>query len=191
MTSTATRVLTCAIGRLRGQRGIATGRIHTMFKQLVLSAALLATPLALPAQTPAAQPAKAQAAPSLTPQQQAQLKKQNAQMAQAALQVAQLVDQGKAGEVWDGASAVAKQIVKRDAFIQQTASSRQQAGKLQGRQLAAITRTASSGGKTPAGDYINVNFATRFANAKQPVRELVSFHRDSDKVWRVSGYTLR
>jgi len=36
-----------------------------------------------------------------------------------------------------------------------------------------------------------VAFATRFANEKAVVRELVSFHLDNDHVWRVSGYTLR
>ena len=43
----------------------------------------------------------------------------------------------------------------------------------------------------PAGNYINVVFATRFANAAEPVRELVSFHLDEDKTWRVSGYSVR
>ncbi|HEX7130166.1 MAG TPA: DUF4019 domain-containing protein [Rhodanobacteraceae bacterium] len=45
--------------------------------------------------------------------------------------------------------------------------------------------------KLPAGDYINVVFASRFANEKAPIRELVSYHYDTDKVWRVSGYTLQ
>jgi uncharacterized protein DUF4019 len=36
-----------------------------------------------------------------------------------------------------------------------------------------------------------VVYATKFANAPQPVRELVSFHLDNDKTWRVSGYSLR
>jgi hypothetical protein len=43
----------------------------------------------------------------------------------------------------------------------------------------------------PAGLYININYATRFAKTQKPVRELISFHLDSDKVWRVAGYTLR
>ena len=43
----------------------------------------------------------------------------------------------------------------------------------------------------PAGNYFNVVFATGFANAAEPVRELVSFHLDEDKTWRVSGYSVR
>lgn len=155
-----------------------------MFKPLALSVALLVVSTAALAQSKPA-------APALTPAQQAQVQKQDAQMAQAALQVAQLVDQGKTGEVWDGASAIAKQVVKREAFVAQVDADRKQVGKPLSRKLATITRNASSGGATPAGYYINVNFATRFANTSQPVRELVSFHLDPDKVWRVAGYTLR
>jgi hypothetical protein len=43
----------------------------------------------------------------------------------------------------------------------------------------------------PVGRYANIAFASKFANAKQPARELVSFHLESDKTWRVAGYTLR
>lgn len=165
-----------------------------MFKQIILSAALLAASTAVMAQSkPAAAPAKAPtaAAPALTPEQQAAVEKQNSQMAQAALQVAQLVDQGKVGEVWDGASPVAKAVVKRDAFVKSVDADRAKVGKVQERKLAGITRSESKGGTTPAGYYINVNFATKFTNEKQPIRELISFHLDQNKEWRVSGYTLR
>ena len=164
-----------------------------MFKQFVLSAALLTASTAVLAQSkPAAAPQpQAKAAPALTPEQQAAMQKQDASMAQGALLVAQLVDQGKAGEVWDSASAVAKQVVNKADFVKQVDADRAKAGKLVSRKLVTVTRSASPGGKTPAGNYINVNFASQFANEKQPIRELVSFHLDSDKTWRVSGYTLR
>ena len=166
-----------------------------MFKQLVLSAVLLAIPTTLLAQPQTgaapAGPQARQPAPALTADQQAEIRKQDATMAQAALQVAQLVDQGHAGEVWDGASGAAKQVVQRDAFVKQVDADRRQVGRPLSRKLAGITRRGSKGGATPAGYYINVSFATQFANEKQPVRELVSFHLDQDKVWRVSGYTLR
>lgn len=162
-----------------------------MLKQLVLSTALLAASTAAFAQAkPAGAPAQ-QAAPALTPEQQAAIQKQDASMAQGAQVVAQMIDQGKTGEVWDGASAVAKGAVNRADFVKQVDADRKKVGKLVSRKLAAITRSASKGGATPEGYYINVSFATQFANEKQPVRELVSFHLDSDKTWRVSGYTLR
>ncbi|MBA2079283.1 DUF4019 domain-containing protein [Rhodanobacter sp. PCA2] len=167
-----------------------------MLKQIVLSAALLGVSTAALAQSAAAPAAakpqtQAQAAPALTPEQQAQLREQNTKMEQAALQVALQVDQGKTGSVWDGASSVAKQAVQRDAFVKQVDADRKQAGNLVSRKFATITRSASQGGATPAGYYVNVSFATQFANRKQPIRELISFHLDTDKVWRVAGYTLR
>lgn len=162
-----------------------------MLKTLAVTAALLAMPLY------AATPATTASAPTtpnatLTPnQQQAQLRKQNATMTKAAAQAAQLVDSGKVGEVWDGGSTTMKSLVKRDAFVAAVTADRAKAGAATERKLLAISRTHSEGGKMPAGDYINVNFATKFANLPKPVRELVSFHLDPDKVWRVSGYSLR
>jgi len=160
-----------------------------MFKKTLLAALLLTASVGAFAQSPA--PAKAQSAPALTPQQKAQLEKQNAQMAQASLQIAQMVDQGQTGTVWDQASSVAKQANKRADFVRQISDDRAQLGALGTRKLTAITRTQSQGGTLPAGLYINVSYATSFAKAKQPVRELISFHLDSDQTWRVAGYTLR
>jgi hypothetical protein len=55
-----------------------------------------------------------------------------------------------------------------------------------------VTRTISKGnGKLPAGEYLNVNYATQFDNQAKPTRELVSFHLDADRKWRLSGYTVR
>ena len=116
---------------------------------------------------------------------------QNQKMAQAALQVALLVDHQKIGEVWDGASPIAKQLVTRDAFVRQITADRQTVGALVSRSVASVTYRQSDGKQLPSGIYANVAFATRFANTQQTVRELVSFLLDGDRVWRVSGYTLR
>jgi hypothetical protein len=160
------------------------------------SALLLASLLALAGAASALQPAPAQkpqaAQQQLTPEQQAQVARQNAEMAKAALRVVQLVDQNKTADIWEGASPVAKGIVTRDNFVRQIATDRQQLGALVTRKQVTITRAAyAAGGKVPAGNYINVVYATKFANNPQPVRELVSFHLDEDKTWRVSGYSLR
>lgn len=163
-----------------------------MFKKSLLTALLLGASVGAFAQSPApAAPAKAQTAAALTPQQKAELEKQNVQMAQASLRIAQMVDQGQLGQVWDQSSSVTKQITKRAEFVQRVGADRAQLGALGERKLQAITRTESKGGKVPAGLYININYATRFAKTQKPVRELISFHLDSDKVWRVAGYTLR
>lgn len=162
--------------------------------RLVLSTSLLAFSGFAAAQQ-AAQPARAPAAvqrQALTPEQQAQVARQDAEMGKAAAQVVQLVDQGKMSEVWDGASAVAKGMVTKDNFVKQIATDRTALGAPTERKQAAVTRAAyAAGGQVPAGNYINVVYATKFANAAQPVRELVSFHLDDDKTWRVSGYSVR
>ncbi len=163
-----------------------------------LRSALIAASLAFSGMAMAQQAARPVPAPQqqpqqqLTPEQQAQVARQDAEMSKAAGQVIQLVDQNKTGEVWDGASPVAKGVVTKDSFVQQIASDRQKLGAPATRKQVAVTRAGyPAGGQVPAGNYINVVFATKFANAPEPVRELVSFHLDDDKTWRVSGYSLR
>ncbi|MCC4605416.1 DUF4019 domain-containing protein [Xanthomonas campestris] len=146
------------------------------------------------ATAPAAQPAPVtrSAAPALSPAQEAQVAKQDVEMTQAALRVAQMVDTNKAAAIWDGASRVAKSAVKRDAFVAQLGGERARLGAVVGRGQSSVTRVKyGPGAQVPEGLYVNVSFPTRFANAQQPVRELVSFRLDEDKTWRVAGYSLR
>jgi hypothetical protein len=162
--------------------------------KFVLASLLLAFAGAASAQQPA-QPARAPAQnqqQQLTPEQKAQVARQDAEMTSAAARVVQMVDQNKAAEVWAGASPVAKGVVAVDEFVKQIALDRQKLGALTERKQLAVTRAVyPAGGQVPAGNYVNVVYASKFANAQQPVRELVSFHLDDDKVWRVSGYSLR
>lgn len=163
-----------------------------MFKKLahaLLLSSLLVTATAAHAQDQPA--AEAQPGTQLAPEQTAKLQRQNTVLLRAAMQIVQLVDQQRAGTVWDGASSIAKQAIPRTRFISQLRRDRAQLGALQSRTHRSISRVRSDGKQFPAGYYVNVIFASRFANAAAPVRELVSFHLDDDKVWRVSGYTLR
>jgi len=153
-----------------------------------------ATPAPAPARPAPASPAAAKpataGAPALTAAQQAQVQKQDAEMGAAAVKAAQLVDANRAGELWDGASAVARRAVPKAALVSQFTTER--LGALAGRGQPTITRVKySAGAAVPEGLYINVSFPTRFANSAQPVRELVSFRFDEDKVWRLAGYSLR
>ncbi|MBN7836437.1 DUF4019 domain-containing protein [Stenotrophomonas maltophilia] len=155
-----------------------------------------ATPAPAPARPAPASPAAAKPAtagtPALTAAQQAQVQKQDAEMGAAALKAAQLVDASRAGELWDGASAVARRAVPKAAFVSQLSAERTRLGALAGRGQPTITRVKySAGAAVPEGLYINVSFPTRFANSAQPVRELVSFRFDEDQVWRLAGYSLR
>ena len=113
-------------------------------------------------------------------------------MTQAATRVAQLVDGSKTAEVWDGASSVTRKAVTRDQFASNVNGDRAKLGTLVSRGKPSITRVQyPAGSSVPEGIYLNVSFPTRFANNAQPVRELVSFRLDEDKVWRASGYSLR
>lgn len=154
---------------------------------LVMSSALPAL-----AQTPASPAANPPAASAPTPAMREAIEKQDRQMEAAAREVARLVDSGQAGQVWDGASAVTRRQVARGQFVEGVQQDRQRLGELVSRGQASIGRVQyAEGAAVPAGTYLNVSFATRFANSAQPVRELVSFRLDEDKVWRVSGYSLR
>lgn len=113
-------------------------------------------------------------------------------MTAAGLKVATLVDAGRAGEVWKGASAVARRSVTEQAFVAQLDSDRKRLGALVSRGQPVVTRVKYRAGATvPEGLYVNVSFPTRFASSTQPVRELVSFRFDEDKVWRLAGYSVR
>lgn len=166
---------------------------------VVFSAALVASPLLAWGQTaaprtpaPAPTPAATPAANAASAQQREALARQDAQMSAAATQVASLIDAGRAGEVWDGASEVMRKAASRADFIQAMGADRQRLGALAQRAQPSVTRVQyAAGGAVPQGLYLNVSFATRFANSAQPVRELVSFRLDEDRTWRVSGYSVR
>ncbi|MCI2261732.1 DUF4019 domain-containing protein [Xanthomonas indica] len=161
-------------------------------------------PSSAPTPTPTTAPPAAPAAPAGAPAATAKpaprhagtatpapgpLAKQDAQMAQAGLRAAQLVDAGRTGELWDGASAVAKKAVTRAVFVREIDAARARLGALLGRGVASVARVQyAAGSQVPPGTYVNISFPSRFANAPQPVRELVSLRLDEDKTWRLVGY---
>jgi len=169
--------------------------LMALFLSLPVAGAYAQAPATAPAAAPAATPAASAAArpaPTLSAAQQAQVAKQDAEMTAAAQRVAQMVDGNQAANVWDGASAVARRAVTRDQFASNINADRTRLGALVSRGKPSITRVQyPAGAAVPEGIYLNVSFPTRFANNAQPVRELVSFRLDEDKVWRASGYSLR
>ena len=154
---------------------------------LLIGAAGIASAQTQPASTP-----QTPAARQLTPEQRAAIQKQNQVLVKYAESIVAMIDNGQSGQVWDQASDVAKKSASRDQFTKATESDRAKLGKMTSRKLESVTRALSNGKKKlPEGLYVNVNFATRFSNEAKPIRELVSFHLDSDKKWRLSGYTVR
>ena len=164
--------------------------------RLSLTAALLvAVVSAANAQQPPTQPAAQPGAAvqqELTPEQQAQVARQDAEMSAAALQVMQMIDGNRAGEVWDGASAAMKTAVTREEFTRQLGIDRTRLGAPTARDQPIVSRSQFRAGEAvPEGIYINVASPTKFANQPEAVRELVSFRLDEDRTWRVSGYSVR
>ncbi|MDH5824058.1 DUF4019 domain-containing protein [Luteimonas sp. RD2P54] len=165
------------------------------FQRIALAIALAASIGAVAAQQQPAQPqqsAQQQQPPQLSPEQQQQLQRQDAEMTRAAQQVVQMIDANRVGEVWDMSTEQVKRMVPRDSFVQQITADRARLGAPATRGNAVVSRSQfQAGGEVPEGLYINVAFPTTFANNAEPVRELVSFRLDEDRVWRVSGYSLR
>ncbi|GAA4358609.1 hypothetical protein GCM10023165_53720 [Variovorax defluvii] len=109
------------------------------------------------------------------------------------LQAIQMIDQNKTGELWDGATAAARKRVARADFVNQVAKARAPLGASQQRTWVAINRqVVGEGDPDLAGQYVSIEYETRFANkANATVRELVTFQLGDDRVWRFSGYVLR
>jgi len=163
-----------------------------MFVRVFLCVLLIGFAGVASAQNQPAQTQQKPAAQQLTPEQRAAIQKQNQVLVQYAESITAMIDNGQSGQVWDQASDVAKKTVSRDQFTKATESDRAKLGKVTSRKIEGVTRALSNGKeKLPQGLYVNVNFATQFSNEAKPVRELVSFHLDSDKKWRLSGYTVR
>ncbi|HEY5804725.1 MAG TPA: DUF4019 domain-containing protein [Lysobacter sp.] len=112
-------------------------------------------------------------------------------LASAGIQAAQLIDAGKAGEVWDGASTVAKRSVDRKKFSDSITAQRKPLGATTARRWTLVSRHSTAGSaQLPAGTYANVEFDTRFAG-NQTGHELISFRQDEDGTWRLAGYVLK
>ena len=150
------------------------------------AAAWQVAPVVAPAPANSAGPAP------LSRQERARLATQHADIIAAARQVMALVDAGRMDQVWEGASPAMQRIVPRGEFVQELALDRKRLGTVLSRGTPVVGRERyPAGGRVPQGEYRNVAVPTRFSGAAQPVRELVSFRLDEDRVWRVSGYSVR
>jgi len=141
--------------------------------------------------TPAAAPA-ATTVPPLSREERARRAAQDAEIVAAARQVVSLVDGGRMDEVWEGASPAMKRAVPKAEFVRQLALDRRRLGVVVSRAAPAVGRERyAAGSRVPQGAYLNIAFPTRFTRTEGSIRELVSFRLDEDRVWRVSGYSVR
>lgn len=127
-------------------------------------------------------------APAAAAAQQAALPDPNTWL-NAAQQAAQMIDKGKAGELWEGGSAEMKRKVARKDFVASIKKLRG-AGAVTAREWVALdhAEVAAAPG-VPAGHYVNVRF--RAAMGKRVVSELVTFRQEADGGWRWMGYLMQ
>ena len=114
-------------------------------------------------------------------------------MTPAAVQAAQswlmLVDAGEYGKSWDRSAALFKGALSRNAWEQSLSAARKPMGAVIARKLVSAQYTTTLPG-APDGEYVVIQFDTRFANKKSAV-ETVTPMKDADGVWRVSGYYIK
>jgi hypothetical protein len=100
-----------------------------------------------------------------------------------------LVDQGRYGESWDSAATVFRQSVTKPSWEAAVGSARRPFEPLGERQqLGASFHTKLP--NAPPGQYVVLQYRTKTGGEKAVV-ETVTPMKDSDGVWRVSGYYVR
>ena len=97
-----------------------------------------------------------------------------------------LVDTGDYGGSWQEAAAYFKSAVPREGWEQAIAGVRGPLGAVVSRKVKSKTYATSLPG-APDGEYVVIQYDTDFEN-KQSSVETITPMRDSDGVWRVSGY---
>ena len=100
-----------------------------------------------------------------------------------------LVDAGEYGTSWDQSSELFKAAVSKEQWEQALNSARKPLGELIGRTVIS-TKYATSLPGAPDGEYVVIQFTTRFTNKKSAI-ETVTPMKDPDGAWRVSGYYVK
>ncbi len=101
----------------------------------------------------------------------------------------QLVDEGKYDESWQQAATYFRKNVGKGQWKKMVQGVRGPLGVLQDRQLASAKYTSFLPG-APDGEYVIIQFKTKFANKESAIETLTPM-KDSDGEWRVSGYFIR
>lgn len=139
-------------------------------------------------------PAQAQqkpAAQQLTPEQRAAIQKRDQELVSYANQILKMIDNGQSAQVWDDMSEVGKKVVTRAAFEKKISTELGTLGAARSRKIVGLYRNQSDGQhELPAGTYFNVRYLTQFSGSQASKIELVSFHQDSDRKLRLSGYAV-
>lgn len=114
-------------------------------------------------------------------------------LVRGAVQMLGLVDANRAGELWNGGSAAAKQASTRETFVAQVKRNRQGLGAPVQRAWMNVRRQemlAGQAGRVPPGIYATIEFSTVFASRKAML-EMVSLRLEPDGRWHFAGYAIK
>lgn len=90
---------------------------------------------------------------------------------------------------WAEAGRIFQRAVSEAQWVQQATALRQQVGGIEEREyLASESATDPQG--APPGDYVNVQYRSRFGTVGQAT-EVVVLVREAERGWRVVGYFLQ
>lgn len=99
------------------------------------------------------------------------------------------VDAGRSGESWDEAAAFFRESIPKVQWQTALDKARDPLGVVVARKLRSATYAHALPG-APAGDYVVIQFDTRFENRPQST-ETVTSMREKDGSWKVAGYLIR
>lgn len=107
----------------------------------------------------------------------------------AALSWLSLVDAAEYPESWTEAASSFKSAVKKTQWEEQVKLAREPLGKIISRTVKTRKYATSLPG-VPDGEYVVIQFETKFANKSQAV-ETITPQKEKDGQWKVSGYFIR
>ncbi len=107
----------------------------------------------------------------------------------AAIQWLELVDSADYAETWERSAGLFRTAVPKTDWESTIRSVRMPLGAVESRKLKATEFTRSLAG-VPDGEYVVIQFETRFANKTAAV-ETVTPLKEKDGSWRVSGYYIK
>ena len=108
---------------------------------------------------------------------------------QAAEKWLALVDAGDYSASWEQSGELLKKAVTVEQWAQAMEATRTPLGDLVSREVLGSKYATSLPG-APDGEYVVIQFKSSFANKKEAV-ETVTPKKDSEGVWRVSGYFIK
>ncbi len=100
-----------------------------------------------------------------------------------------VLDGGNYAEGWKQAGSLIKAAVDEKQFSQSLRAAREPLGKMLSRTFKGSSYQTSLPG-VPDGEYVVIQFETRFENKKSAI-ETITPMREKNGKWRVSGYYIK